>query len=89
MDISGLETRNQFVASACLSALNLLVHEVCYTGERRHCPKVLLFIYLFRRENTYNNEIYVILQAGQASSPGTEGILQTWIGFTDMCLAFV
>lgn len=61
MDIFGLETRNQFVAGARLSAVDLLVHEVCYTGGGRRCPEVFLFIYFyfylfFGRENTHNNE---------------------------------
>lgn len=60
VDLSGSETRNQFVASACLSALDLLVHEVCYTGGGRRCPEVFLFMYFLflerKHTHTHNNE---------------------------------
>lgn len=55
VDLSGSETRNQFVASACLSALDLLVHEVCYTGGGRRCPEVFLFMYFLFLERKHTH----------------------------------
>lgn len=89
MDISGLETRNQLVAGACLSAVDLLVHEVCYTWGDAALRCFYLFIYLvflvFLRENTHNNETELYKQGvpdpldqKEFCKPGSDLLIRAW-----------